>query len=91
MTVPVDDLDVRGHLLAFLTHELSAEAFHGWFLRTLWDIEQHASDDEADLAATVEHRPAEYTGGHIDEARPRAALTDDPRDVDVRHARLARS
>lgn len=79
MDSPLADRDLRGHLNALLTHELSVDAFHDWFFSSLWDIEQMASDDDVSLAATIENRLAEYTGGHLSAEALRDALRDDTR------------
>lgn len=74
-------VNLRRNVAALLDHTVSIDVFHDWFFSVLWDIEQSASDDDVSLAATIENRLAEYTGGHISAEALRGALLDDTREM----------
>lgn len=69
--------DLPGHLGKFLNHRTSAAQFWRWFVANMPRIEESGSDAEVDFAWRVEHRYAEWTGGHIDEEVLRGALARD--------------
>jgi hypothetical protein len=46
-------------MVSFFAGALSVDAFHDWFFRMIWDIEQTSSDGDLALAAAIENRLAE--------------------------------
>ena len=73
----LDPPDLPGHLGKLLNQRMSAAQFWRWFVDALPRIDEVAPDNEAALAWRVEHRFAEWTGGHIDEDALRAVLARD--------------
>lgn len=69
--------DLLSTLGSLLGCGISPARFREWYVEAKPDIEAVADDDELDLARSVEHRFAEYTGGHIDAAAPIAAIRAD--------------
>jgi hypothetical protein len=69
--------DLLGHLGNLLGGSISPAQYWRWYIEAQPDIEASANDADLDLAWSVEHRFAEYTGGHIDAATLVAAIRAD--------------
>jgi hypothetical protein len=69
--------DLLGHLGSLLNGSMSPAQYWQWYVEAAPDLEASVGDDELDLAWTVEHRFAEYTGGHIDAAALLEAIRSD--------------
>lgn len=75
------DADLLPYLTRLLNGSLALDDFRHWFANALWDIESDGDPATIDLAYLVENRLAEFSGGHFDEARLRAVLADDLRQL----------
>lgn len=69
--------DLRGHLAGLLNRTISLDHFQRWLADAARRIEAVGTDDDVDLAARVENRLAEYSGGHIGGDDLRRALAED--------------
>lgn len=78
------------HLVRLLADEETIEEFEHWFVPATWDRE-FLNPCDAELAATIDLRLAEYTNGHLSEAelRRHLAAAINPVLVDTRATRIA--
>lgn len=66
--------EIRDRLVQYLARDITLREFQEWFVPTTWNLDESTDSSAADLAADIELRLAEYTGGHLDEAEVRAAF-----------------
>jgi len=57
--------DLFGHLKGLLGGTVSLAQFRRWFADASWRIEAFGNDEDNELAARVENRLAEHSGGHV--------------------------
>ncbi|MBX3278529.1 MAG: hypothetical protein KF868_11060 [Acidobacteria bacterium] len=61
------DLEIRQHLIDYLTEKVTIQEFQEWFVPATWDIDQTDNQSAKDLANDIELALAEFTSGHLDE------------------------
>ncbi len=67
MPASANDINVRRHVAGLLRHEESVDDFIDWFQSVYWQIDRHATDDDYDLAMSIDNLLWELSGGHIDD------------------------
>lgn len=70
----ISDFLIQKRLADVLSGQLSLDDFEDWFASESWNMHQHAEEPARRLAAALELRLAEFSGGHLAEAELRREL-----------------
>ena len=62
----IAELEVRKHLVRFLSNEISLDDFEDWLVSKSWDMHQDSAQQAQKLVGAIELRLAEYSESHID-------------------------
>src|SRR3989442_9661553 len=69
------DLEIRGHVLSYLSGETTLRDFRAWYIPATWDVNTRRNGRVESLVNEIDLRLAEFTSGHWTEDELKEVLS----------------